>query len=176
MPCRLPLLICLRSHSSSSYRQQNLINFCSTKAYLFFHKLTCAIDAGTFLFFKGVLSHEFQLITISLQVSLLMICHNVIVPQHSLMSYLLQLTCNCLSFDFIGTSMDESSDDLGTVQIPTSWRGGTVQLFVFGSMIVDRSCAYILDLWTPQYWRLSFWGRKICFSVLSFVNYRPLKL
>ncbi|PFX28448.1 Exportin-7 [Stylophora pistillata] len=54
--------------------------------------------------------------------------------QHSLMSYLLQLTCNCLSFDFIGTSMDESSDDLGTVQIPTSWRGAflnlaTLQLF-----------------------------------------------
>lgn len=54
--------------------------------------------------------------------------------QHSLMSHLLQLTCNCLSFDFIGTSMDESSDDLGTVQIPTSWRGAflnfaTLQLF-----------------------------------------------
>ena len=117
--------------------------------FLFFYKLTCAIDAGAFSFFKVVLSYEFQLITISLQVSLLMICHNVIVPQHSLMSYLLQLTCNCLSFDFIGTSMDESSDDLGTVQIPTSWRGGTEQLFVFGSMIVGRSCAYIFELWTP---------------------------
>ncbi|XP_044172715.1 exportin-7-like [Acropora millepora] len=54
--------------------------------------------------------------------------------QHSLMSHLLQLTCSCLSFDFIGTSMDESSDDLGTVQIPTNWRGAflnfaTLQLF-----------------------------------------------
>ena len=73
--CRLPLLICVSSLSSSSYRYQNLINFCSTKAYLFFYKLTCAIDAGAFSFFKGVLSYEFQLITISLQVSLLMICH-----------------------------------------------------------------------------------------------------
>ena len=41
---------------------------------------------------------------------------------------------NCLTFDFIGTSVDESSDDLGTVQIPTSWRPAfldfaTVQLF-----------------------------------------------
>lgn len=37
---------------------------------------------------------------------------------------LLKLTHNCLNFDFIGTSTDESSDDLCTVQIPTSWRSG----------------------------------------------------
>ncbi|OWK49924.1 Exportin-7, partial [Lonchura striata] len=47
---------------------------------------------------------------------------------------LLKLTHNCLSFDFIGTSTDESSDDLCTVQIPTSWRSAfldssTLQLF-----------------------------------------------
>lgn len=35
---------------------------------------------------------------------------------------LLKLAQNCLTFDFIGTSTDESSDDLNTVQIPTSWR------------------------------------------------------
>ena len=35
---------------------------------------------------------------------------------------LLRLAHNCLTFDFIGTSTDESSDDLCTVQIPTSWR------------------------------------------------------
>lgn len=35
----------------------------------------------------------------------------------------LKLTLNCLSFDFIGTSPDESnSDDLPTVQIPSCWR------------------------------------------------------
>uniref|UniRef100_A0A6G1SBY7 Exportin-7 n=1 Tax=Aceria tosichella TaxID=561515 RepID=A0A6G1SBY7_9ACAR len=35
----------------------------------------------------------------------------------------LKLNLNCLSFDFIGTSPDESnSDDLPTVQIPSSWR------------------------------------------------------
>lgn len=38
------------------------------------------------------------------------------------MSCLLRLAYNCISFDFIGTSPDESSDDLCTVQIPTSWR------------------------------------------------------
>lgn len=34
----------------------------------------------------------------------------------------MKLSCACLSFDFIGTSTDESADDLATVQIPTSWR------------------------------------------------------
>ncbi|KAK8737903.1 hypothetical protein OTU49_004293 [Cherax quadricarinatus] len=54
--------------------------------------------------------------------------------QHGLMTHLLRLALNCLTFDFIGTSVDESSDDLGTVQIPTAWRPAfldfsTVQLF-----------------------------------------------
>ena len=44
--------------------------------------------------------------------------------QHGLLSHTLQLAHNCLTFDFIGTSTDESSDDLCTVQIPTSWRTG----------------------------------------------------
>ncbi|KAI8486150.1 Exportin 7 [Branchiostoma belcheri] len=42
--------------------------------------------------------------------------------QHSLMTQLLRLAHSCLTFDFIGTSTDESSDDLCTVQIPTNWR------------------------------------------------------
>ncbi|XP_046851290.1 exportin-7-like isoform X2 [Xenia sp. Carnegie-2017] len=42
--------------------------------------------------------------------------------QHVLMSELLQLTCNCLTFDFIGTASDESADELGAVQVPTTWR------------------------------------------------------
>lgn len=42
--------------------------------------------------------------------------------QHGLIKQLLKLAQNCLAFDFIGTSTDESSDDLSTVQIPTSWR------------------------------------------------------
>ncbi|XP_026472261.1 exportin-7 isoform X1 [Ctenocephalides felis] len=42
--------------------------------------------------------------------------------QYRLMTQLLHLAQNCLNFDFIGTSTDESSDDLCTVQIPTSWR------------------------------------------------------
>lgn len=45
--------------------------------------------------------------------------------QHGLLMQLLKLTHNCLNFDFIGTSTDESSDDLCTVQIPTSWRSGS---------------------------------------------------
>ena len=53
---------------------------------------------------------------------------------HGVVTQLLKLTLNCLSFDFIGTSADDSSDDLCTVQIPTSWRSvfldqSTLELF-----------------------------------------------
>ena len=48
--------------------------------------------------------------------------------QHGLLTFTLQLANNCLTYDFIGTSADESSDDLSTVQIPTSWRGGSTTL------------------------------------------------
>jgi hypothetical protein len=37
--------------------------------------------------------------------------------QHELLKQLLRLAHNCLTFDFIGTSTDESSDDLCTVQV-----------------------------------------------------------
>uniref|UniRef100_A0A8D0LBX1 RAN binding protein 17 n=1 Tax=Sphenodon punctatus TaxID=8508 RepID=A0A8D0LBX1_SPHPU len=42
--------------------------------------------------------------------------------QQSLAMHLLKLVLNCLNFDFIGSSADESADDLCTVQIPTNWR------------------------------------------------------
>jgi exportin-7 len=34
----------------------------------------------------------------------------------------LSLACECLSFDFIGTNPEESTEDVGTVQVPSSWR------------------------------------------------------
>jgi len=34
----------------------------------------------------------------------------------------LMLSNNCLGFDFIGTNPDESADDIGTIQVPSSWR------------------------------------------------------
>lgn len=33
----------------------------------------------------------------------------------------LSLTLKCLSFDFVGTSIDESSEEFGTVQVLTSF-------------------------------------------------------
>ncbi|XP_005376382.1 PREDICTED: ran-binding protein 17 isoform X3 [Chinchilla lanigera] len=42
--------------------------------------------------------------------------------QQNLVMQVLKLVLNCLSFDFIGSSADESADDLCTVQIPTTWR------------------------------------------------------
>ena len=45
------------------------------------------------------------------------------------------LVLKCLSFDFVGTSMDDSAEDVGTIQVPSSWRPaleepGTMQLFL----------------------------------------------
>ncbi|KAK9156564.1 hypothetical protein Scep_003138 [Stephania cephalantha] len=34
----------------------------------------------------------------------------------------LSLALKCLSFDFVGTSLDESSEEFGTVQVPSAWR------------------------------------------------------
>ena len=34
----------------------------------------------------------------------------------------LALVRECLSYDFIGTSLDEAAEELGTIQAPTSWR------------------------------------------------------
>ncbi|XP_035314479.1 ran-binding protein 17 [Cricetulus griseus] len=42
--------------------------------------------------------------------------------QQNLVMQVLKLVLSCLSFDFIGSSADESADDLCTVQIPTTWR------------------------------------------------------
>jgi len=44
-------------------------------------------------------------------------------PQQRKMTNLaLALATNCLSFDFIGTNPEESAEDVGTVQVPSSWR------------------------------------------------------
>uniref|UniRef100_A0A7N2M263 Importin N-terminal domain-containing protein n=1 Tax=Quercus lobata TaxID=97700 RepID=A0A7N2M263_QUELO len=51
-----------------------------------------------------------------------------------LQELVLSLSLNVLSFDFMGTSFDESSDEIGMVQIPISWRpviqdSSTLQIF-----------------------------------------------
>lgn len=48
--------------------------------------------------------------------------------QQGLITDLLLLAKNCLSFDFIGTSADESTDDMTTVQVPTNWRSALLEL------------------------------------------------
>ena len=50
------------------------------------------------------------------------------VLQVALIKELLQLVKNCLAYDFIGTSFDESTDDMGTVHIPTQWKQGESKL------------------------------------------------
>lgn len=44
------------------------------------------------------------------------------VQQEILGEQALSLAVRCLNFDFIGTNPDESTEDVGTIQAPTSWR------------------------------------------------------
>ena len=41
---------------------------------------------------------------------------------HRICNLALTLATSCLSFDFIGTNPEESAEDVGTVQVPSSWR------------------------------------------------------
>merc|ERR1712023_356208 len=41
--------------------------------------------------------------------------------ERRLTKQVLQLACNCLSFDFMGTIPDETSDEQSTVMVPHSW-------------------------------------------------------
>lgn len=54
--------------------------------------------------------------------------------EEKILSLALSLCTECLSFDFIGTNPEESAEDVGTVQVPSSWRfiiqePSTMQLF-----------------------------------------------
>lgn len=42
--------------------------------------------------------------------------------EQKLVNLALTLASECLSFDFIGTNPEESAEDVGTVQVPSSWR------------------------------------------------------
>lgn len=95
------------------------------------------------------LSEIFSLSCNVLQASLSALISNDASPERmKLIEVALKLALNCLSFDFIGTSPDESnSDDLPTVQIPSSWRrlfveSTTLDLFfkLYHSLPPNISC------------------------------------
>ena len=44
------------------------------------------------------------------------------VPDARLKEQACALVLACLSYDFVGTSADESTEDIGTIQVPSSWR------------------------------------------------------
>lgn len=82
-------------------------------------------------FRDGYLLDIFKLATSMLQKVLGV---NVGQPQMELVGGLLQLSLSCLTFDFIGSMADETSDDNVTVQVPTVWRiaftdGKVVEMF-----------------------------------------------
>eukprot|EP00299_Pterocystis_sp_00344_P013655 c6710_g1_i1.p1 GENE.c6710_g1_i1~~c6710_g1_i1.p1 ORF type:complete len:1067 (-),score=281.24 c6710_g1_i1:81-3281(-) len=58
--------------------------------------------------------------------------------------YALKLALACLSFDFIGTNIDECSEEVGTIQIPPTWKASfeeseNIQLF-FDTYKIDLPC------------------------------------
>lgn len=58
--------------------------------------------------------------------------------EKELISQLVQLCLNCLVYDFIGngSSSDDTTDDMSTVQIPTTWRSGKKKIkLIFKSQI-----------------------------------------
>ena len=111
-------------------------------------------------------------------------------PQHSqqAMEQAMALALACLSFDFVGTCVDESTEDVGTIQIPSSWRGriedpDTLEMFFeyyrnaaansayqnSNSVVLSRSCLECLvkmasvrrSLFSSEVERISFLGRLI---------------
>ncbi|XP_038886024.1 exportin-7 isoform X1 [Benincasa hispida] len=68
------------------------------------------------------------------QISLTSLCQLKNDVAGRLQELALSLSLKCLSFDFVGTSIDESSEEFGTVQIPSSWKPvledpSTLQIF-----------------------------------------------
>lgn len=63
--------------------------------------------------------------------------------ERRLSKQVLSLSCNCLSFDFMGTIPDDTSDEQGTVMVPHSWNmlrdDGIPKLFFD---MFSRSCNY----------------------------------
>lgn len=63
--------------------------------------------------------------------------------ERRLSKQVLNLSCNCLSFDFMGTIPDDTSDEQGTVMVPHSWSmlrdDGIPKLFFD---MFSRSCTY----------------------------------
>ncbi|XP_011657449.1 exportin-7 isoform X1 [Cucumis sativus] len=68
------------------------------------------------------------------QISLTSLCQLKNDVAGRLQELALSLSLKCLSFDFVGTSIDESSEEFGTVQIPSAWKPvledpSTLQIF-----------------------------------------------
>jgi exportin-7 len=84
-------------------------------------------DVSLFPIFKLGLSTLTQLHGNAIQAS------PAVLNELTLMS--LNVSASCLGFDFIGTNPDESAEDVGTIQVPSTWRvtisdPTTIQLFL----------------------------------------------
>lgn len=65
----------------------------------------------------------YQILQLSLDsLKYLKISGTMLSDSMKMMEQAMALALGCLSFDFVGTCVDESAEDLGTIQIPSSWR------------------------------------------------------
>ena len=100
-------------------------------------------------------------------------------PDDRLTEAAVNLILKSLSFDFVGTSLDESAEDLGTIQVPSSWRPaleepGTMALLLstYAASSPPLSCACLeclvrlasvrRSLFASETERASFLSRLLC--------------
>jgi exportin-7 len=102
------------------------MNQSSKKESLVTHRKTAAAfrDSQLLTIFKLALTNLKQLGSNQIQ-------NNDPALISSLKRAVLMLCIRCLGFDFLGTSADESGEDAGTIQIPSSWR----QIFIDSTVV-----------------------------------------
>jgi exportin-7 len=100
-------------------------------------------------------------------------------PDDRLTEMAVGLILKCLSFDFVGTSLDESAEDLGTIQVPSSWRPALEEprtmallLSTYAASAPTLSCACLeclvrlasvrRSLFASEAERAGFLGRLLC--------------
>ncbi|XP_073525955.1 exportin-7-B-like [Phyllobates terribilis] len=71
---------------------------------------------------KAAISFKDDYLLQVFEMSLASLCKLKSDARTKLQELALSLSLRCLSFDFTGASSDETSDEIGTVQVPSSWR------------------------------------------------------
>ncbi|OUM69941.1 hypothetical protein PIROE2DRAFT_2145 [Piromyces sp. E2] len=76
----------------------------------------------TVINFRDSQLHQLFRMSLSTLLSLIQGKNMLNMDEQKLAEVTLDLIKACLTFDFIGTNTDESSEEIGSIQIPVSWR------------------------------------------------------